>query len=328
MIEKQAIEFLNKLFQKIEEHRIDLKNWEIDHLCYRTSTHEKYLSTKELFQNLGQLLTESDVNGRPIATYKLEKPIIFDKWIIDLVEVPAPKQGKTVRDGFEHIEIVVDETFESILKQYPHLNFNQKGLTKSLNPELEIEFDDTAIKFHHKSLEHIINIEKNPKIMGFLEKYLIHFQEFNPCFSGTTPLLIENSNSSLKILFEANSLDRFSSKVEETFKDLKNYSIRKTHYQRESSIFVKFDYENLPIEFVCQQGSVLKQLSNQNFILEGRLLKIFGHPLKEKVNKLMREGYNTEMAFKLALDIPELLELSKESDNDLFKRFSPSIKSL
>lgn len=156
--------FLDKVFKEIQSAQIDLKNWEIDHICYRTTSEENYLESKKYFAQLGELLIESEVGGRQIATYKLKKPIKYKNFSIPLVEVPAPKKGKLTPEGFEHIEVVIDCSFDEILAKYSHCNFDKKGMQKDLNPELEIEFKDCAIKFHHQSLEEVIKIEK--KMMG------------------------------------------------------------------------------------------------------------------------------------------------------------------
>ena len=157
----QVQPFLDKVFHEIKNAKIDLNDWEIDHVCYRTSSLENYEASKNYFSTLGELLIEGEVNGRPIATYKLHKPIAYKNYLIPLVEVPAPKSGKITEEGFEHIEIVIDIPFEKIQSLYPNCNFETKGLSKELNPELEIEFPDCAIKFHHQSLEKVIEIEKS-----------------------------------------------------------------------------------------------------------------------------------------------------------------------
>lgn len=153
--------FLDKVFSEINSAGIHLNEWEIDHICYRTSSLQNYEDSKKYFETLGELLIEGNVNGRPITTYKLHSPIIYKNHIIPLVEVPAPKAGKTTKEGFEHIEIVIDIPFEKIQAMYSNCKFETKGLSKELNPELEIEFKDCAIKFHHMSLEKVIEIEKS-----------------------------------------------------------------------------------------------------------------------------------------------------------------------
>jgi predicted metalloenzyme YecM len=157
--EKLANTFLEKTFQHISNNNIDLKNWSIDHICYRCSSNELYLEMKEIFLTLGDLLTEGDVNGRLISTFRLNTPINFRHYTIPLLELPAPKAGKVNPDGFEHIEFVVEDTFETILQQYPGLKFKTSGMSKSFNPELCVQFPHSSIKFHHMSLDKVIEIE-------------------------------------------------------------------------------------------------------------------------------------------------------------------------
>lgn len=334
MVENQAKQFLKKIFQNLEGYKIDIKNWEIDHLCYRTSSQENYSEVKETFHNLGQLLIESEVNGRLIATYKLEKPIFYEKWIIDLIEVPAPKPNKETIEGFEHIEVVIDENFDELLDKYSNINFNKKGLSKDLNPELEIEFQDCAIKFHHKSLEHIINIEKNDKIATFLEEenILSKLKGHTPCISGTLPLDIQHMDSDLDILFQSENLDEFLNEAKTLFGNMSNFTHRMAEYQNLQSLIINFDYNDLPIELFCQNTNVFKQQANQHFLIEGRLLKLLGKEFSKKIRQLKVNGTKTEPAFGELLNLKEpysdLIELNKLSDSELFSKFNSTSQNL
>lgn len=157
---EKALIFLEKIFSILKANQIEIGSWEIDHLCYRTSSMDNYAELKKLWSGNGELLIESEVNGRDIATYKLHEPVVFRDYIIPLVEVPAPKKGKLTPEGFEHIEVVIDVEFDEIMKRFSHMSFDTKALAKELNPELVIKFDDCSIKFHHMSLEKVIEIEK------------------------------------------------------------------------------------------------------------------------------------------------------------------------
>lgn len=323
----QAAHFLDKVFTQLESKNVDLKNWEIDHLCYRTSSKENYEQSKKTFEKLGTLLIESEVNGRLIATYKLEKPLFYKKWMIELVEVPAPKPHKETAEGFEHIEVVIDDSFHHFMELYPKIPFDLSGLQKDLNPELEIEFENCAVKFHHKSLGQIIHIEKNSALIEFLEKskVLSLLKQYRPCISGTLPLGIENPNSDLDLLFEAKNLEDFIRDARNCFKHYENFSVRTTTHQERKTVIINFQHEGLPIELFCQSHDVLKQQANQHFLIEGRLLKILGHSFKEKVISLKHSGLKTEPAFGKLLGLTdpykELLELNKLSDLELYEKF-------
>jgi predicted metalloenzyme YecM/heme-degrading monooxygenase HmoA len=157
----QAHVFLIHLFQQLKNNRILLKpEWEIDHLCYRTKTIEDYHELKGDFIKLGELIIEGEVNGRPIATYKLNEPVLFKKYKIEIVELPAPKVGKLTTEGFEHVEVVCDISFEQLRKDLQHCKTDESGLTKRVNKEFEVILDSCAIKFHHQTLLSVIEEEK------------------------------------------------------------------------------------------------------------------------------------------------------------------------
>lgn len=330
MIETQAHQFLDQLFQHLENHQVDIKNWEIDHLCYRTSSPENYSESKAMFEKKGKLLIESEVNGRLIATYQLEQPIIYRNWVIDLVEVPAPKPNKITLEGFEHIEVVIDESFDDILNQYPNLNFNKKGLEKELNPELEIEFENCALKFHHKSLEHIINIEKNSAILNFLDEsqILSKLKKYSPCISGTLPLNIHHDQSDLDILFQSEDLDEFLTEVKNLYDKMENFKYEYSDHQNLKSLTINFDFHDLPIELFCQNKNVFQQQANQHFLIEGRLIKLLGNKFLQQIKSLKANGIKTEPAFGeiLGLKNPyqDLIELNKLSDLELLNTFGAS----
>jgi predicted metalloenzyme YecM len=88
-------------------------SFQIDHICYRTATQEEYISCKRELDEMGSLLIESIVGGRPISCYKLKTPIVCSNGaLIDVVELPSPKQGSPYVSGLEHIEFVCDVSLE------------------------------------------------------------------------------------------------------------------------------------------------------------------------------------------------------------------------
>lgn len=158
---QDAKEFEKNIVKELTTHSIKIESgWIIDHLCYRTDSLTSYEEFKKEFLKIGECLIESDVNGRLIATFKLKKPIEFMGQKVSVVELPAPKKGKITITGFEHFEIVTNLSFDEIKRRYSHCHFDESGLNKKINPELEIVFSKYAIKFHQQSLEEVIEIEK------------------------------------------------------------------------------------------------------------------------------------------------------------------------
>ena len=148
--------FLNEVFKYLEWEEIDVEQFELDHICYRVSLKERYSELKQELLKLGSLLTENEINGRPIATFKLNKPILFENRKIWCLELPSPKPGSNYSEGFEHAEFVIDVPFENFVNLYPNSFFDKKGLSKKVNADLRIQFGELSVKFHHHSLEYVI----------------------------------------------------------------------------------------------------------------------------------------------------------------------------
>ncbi len=134
---------------------------EIDHACFRVSDLGDYETLKVQLENDAILLSEAFINGRPIASFKLRVPIsIGDNFSISVLELPAPKPGKTYHDGFEHIEVVVSDDLENFMKHYPNLKFDKNNLHATTNRDVSLKFDNGLVKFHESSLELVIAREQ------------------------------------------------------------------------------------------------------------------------------------------------------------------------
>ncbi len=169
-----TIRLLDQL-EKISLYKtVPLSELFIDHICYRVSSYKNYTEMKVNLSRLGYALTETEVNGRPIVCYKLFKPLVIKyqnlSFQIPVIELPAPKPGKVVADGLEHIEIALGYHPLEIKKQFQNIRWNDSGLSKKINPELEIEFLDlkAAVKFHEKSIEEIISKEIHSELTHFV----------------------------------------------------------------------------------------------------------------------------------------------------------------
>lgn len=151
--------FFRTLLSELDYRGISISNLKADHLCFRVETIEQYDVYKRFLSKEGLLLTESVVNGRPIATFSLFVPFTIDKQKIDLVELPSPKRGTGYKVGFEHAEFVINESFDSFIRRHPGSDFTVSG-NKNLNPELCLKTKQGQVKFHHLSLDRIIEIEE------------------------------------------------------------------------------------------------------------------------------------------------------------------------
>jgi uncharacterized protein len=156
--------FLNDTFGGLAKCGLDITALDIDHICYRTLTEDNYKKIKNYFRTRGKLLIESMVGGRMIATYEFEHPVEYKGYKIPLIEVPAPKMGSHYREGFEHIEVVIKERFETFMQKYPQLKFDTSAMGKEFNAEIRVKLDQfISVKFHQQSLKEVIEIEKKSK---------------------------------------------------------------------------------------------------------------------------------------------------------------------
>ena len=163
--------FLERIFEGLANKGIDVNDYELDHICYRVETLSEYESLKIELSKEGELLGENEINGRPIFVVKLDEPIVYpkgnkiksddldgegEKRLIYSVEVPAPKQNSPYSKGFEHVEFVIDTNLNAFKSQYPNIEFDEKGASKTLNPDLRLRLGQYSVKFHEQSLEYVI----------------------------------------------------------------------------------------------------------------------------------------------------------------------------
>ena len=135
-----------------------------DHLCYRVASREEYEIKKRELLLENKLLTEAEIRGRPIATFRLAKPLHFDGHEIELLELPAPKPGQTFKTGFEHVEYVLREPFKTYLDAHPELRALAEIRENPFNPEMTFTFGDYGVKLHYAPLDEVIALEELPKI--------------------------------------------------------------------------------------------------------------------------------------------------------------------
>jgi predicted metalloenzyme YecM len=160
---KHAELFLKQMTEQLEVLNLDLSAYQLDHLCYRVTTSEQYETQKTQLCEWGQLLSEAKIGGRPIASFKLRKPVVGAGRLVWVIELPSPKSGRLYPTGFEHAEFVVPADLQEFAKELAHLNIEKDGLKKSHNPELKLALSPTMnIKFHQVALEQLILAESKP----------------------------------------------------------------------------------------------------------------------------------------------------------------------
>lgn len=157
---QQVPQFVEDLLGDLAAVGVNVTQLDIDHVCFRVGTPEEYAHYRTEFGRVGRLLTEANVNGRPIATFKLHAPLVAGHRTIPLVELPAPKPGRAYATGLEHCEFVHPTPLLDLKTRHPHLTWDDGGMKKAHNPELALKLASGRVaKFHPTSLELVIEEE-------------------------------------------------------------------------------------------------------------------------------------------------------------------------
>ncbi len=136
-------------------------NLQCDHICYRVATQARYEELKTQLAAEGELKSEAIIYGRPIATFKLYAPYVYNGHHIEALELPAPKPGTDYKEGWEHAEFVTGEPLDSFMAQHPLVAFDTRVVNKQLNPEVAVRITPQyQAKFHPTSLLDVIKVEK------------------------------------------------------------------------------------------------------------------------------------------------------------------------
>lgn len=334
LFQDEARIFLRALFADLSRHGVAIEShWDIDHLCYRTPTLARYEELKTQFAAFADLLIESPVNGRAIATYHLRSPVVYEGHRIDVVELPAPKPSKPTPEGFEHIEVVCDVPLAELEQKYLHLPLDRGGLQKDFNQELEIALGARNLKFHHLSLASVIRVEAHARVLSALQRSQIlkNYRAHQPLVAGTFPLGIATADSDLDILMQAQDLEALAARLQQDFSVQPRFKSQSTVVETVSTLIVNFEFEGVPFEIFAQDRPVVTQRAYRHLLIEERLLKYGGHVLHERVQRLRAQGLKTEPAFAAALHLEgdpyaALLALQKESAAQLSQRLLDSAK--
>jgi predicted metalloenzyme YecM len=149
---------INDVLEMIGIRRSELS--QLDHLCYRTETLEEYHRVLQDFAVLGRNLGEVDVQGRPISIIALNEPIETGGWIIDFLEIAAPKATSPYPSGLEHAEFVTRGLLEDFEQRHPDLPFIRDAMSRDINPELKYREHGISVKFHQLNIGAVIKIEE------------------------------------------------------------------------------------------------------------------------------------------------------------------------
>jgi hypothetical protein len=155
---------------------------------------------------------------------------------------------------------------------------------------------------------------------------LAPLEPFHPLIAGTFPLGLYTRSSDLDVLCEAQDLARFDEVVRSAFGHLEGFTLTRTALTPPASI-ARFSLHRTPVEVFAQPLPVYAQHAFRHLVVEGRLLRLGGAPLRERVQALKQRGIATEPAFAQVLKLEgdpfdAVLKLEHESDAALRERLA------
>lgn len=152
--------FVANVDRGLDECGIDRRDLAMmDHICYRVETNERYDEMKQKLGEVARLLGEAEINGRLIATFECDEPLVAGTWRIPCIELPQPKASNPYPEGLEHVELVTVQGLDLFEAKYPHLPYSRAGMDKKINPELGLKHAGMSVKFHEQPLGAVVRIE-------------------------------------------------------------------------------------------------------------------------------------------------------------------------
>ncbi|MBY6197613.1 VOC family protein [Vibrio hangzhouensis] len=177
-------DFLDNIQALCSKLSMDLSSYQADHIAMRINDSEVAKAAHQAWLPYGQVISEAQINGRPIVVLAFNQPIKSHGWSIECLELPYPAIGKQhpVED-WEHVEFVVPsqaQTAEAFLQdlysKFPELESQlEKAKTQGVkvklsspkgegerlaNPTVAFKFNNICIKLHPHSLKNIVASEQ------------------------------------------------------------------------------------------------------------------------------------------------------------------------
>ncbi|MGV6989343.1 VOC family protein [Testudinibacter sp. P80/BLE/0925] len=140
----QFAEFERQIEQLAQTIGISLAEFEIDHLAIRVNSVRQGQIWLAALLKCGSILSDNQVNGRPIYLIRLDRPLTFAGQAVSIVELPMPKNKVYPRQGWEHIELVVPFLVKESANEWLNRINQRFGLNE--NPRLRVKVDEPNVE--------------------------------------------------------------------------------------------------------------------------------------------------------------------------------------
>ncbi|AOR58933.1 VOC family protein [Pectobacterium parmentieri] len=178
MLPNDLITDLARFEQELQELasvlQLDLSAFYADHISLRCHQNTTAESWKAALLEVGSLLSENLINGRPISLFILDKAIVIGPWQITCIELPWPGGKYYPHEGWEHVELVLPGDAETLHQRALaclsddalrtpgiKLKFSSPQGEKERipNPTLAVTNGKVTIKFHPFDIRDVVASE-------------------------------------------------------------------------------------------------------------------------------------------------------------------------
>lgn len=132
---------------------------------------------------------------------------------------------------------------------------------------------------------------------------LAKLKPFDPILVGTIPINIDIENSDLDIICYCQDANYFKEALKHKFGGTKNFKIVEAGVDKHKTIVANFKIDCFEIEIFGQNVPTLQQNAYRHMVIEDRLLNEHGAAFRQKIIALKRQGYKTEPAFGILLEL-------------------------
>lgn len=171
---KKVIEILGDYTQfyamqvaRLNKLGIDIDGFAVGHLAFRTESLAEYLTMRQVLETICSANVENLWNGRPISKLLLREPLQLSKNVTtSLIELIPPVHQGIYKMGWEHIGVVVGETFADFGKLFADKFSGQQNQGEFCQPYYISFSDHTNVKFYRYSLLEVC-IREGKQFDGF-----------------------------------------------------------------------------------------------------------------------------------------------------------------
>ena len=146
--------------ERLQKLGIEINGLEVSHLAFRTATLPDYLATRRELEALCTANVENLWNGKPISKLLLQQPLqLAPGTTVPLIELLPPTSGRVHKTGWEHVGLVIGETFTDFGRTHAQKFTGQQDQGPYCQPYFITFPDQTSVKFYRVGMHEVCILE-------------------------------------------------------------------------------------------------------------------------------------------------------------------------